>query len=70
MPFYVLDARSGRIIAVGLTDHSRADQEGPLGMILSVLFEDGSILLLHISAKNWKQSLLQDLVHFKEGNTG
>lgn len=65
---FSLDSRSGDIKAINVKDTSSENMSGPLSVIISLLFEDGSIILLKIKTKNVGHSILQDLVQFKEGN--
>lgn len=50
-----------------MTDDSPSDPSGPLKAMVSVLFEDGSIVLLKIRCKDGRESIVRDLVQFKEG---
>ena len=61
------DDSSGDIKAISVTDESSSEATGPLRVLVSVLFEDGSIALLKIRAKAYGESILRDLVQFKEG---
>lgn len=51
-----------------MRDASSPDNTGHIGAIVSVLFEDGSIVLLKFKIKNFTESLLRDVVQFKEGS--
>jgi hypothetical protein len=61
------DTSSGDVMAVTVSDVSSADVSGPLCILVSILFEDGSIIMLKIKAKDSCHSLMRDLVQFKEG---
>ena len=61
------DDRSGDIKAVRVEDDSSVDPTGPLKVTVSVLFEDGSIVLLKIRCQDGREAIVRDLVQFKEG---